>query len=145
MNRSRAIHHPGRRQSAGRRLRFAAGPEPLELRTLLAITCGVDWTLADGGVDWGGVSTGDALLSATLCPPPARSQEPITRSARLVEYYDTVYNGSASEPFVIQLTAGDTYTLSNTTDQSSIWGGAAMRRTSMALWMLTRCTPPPRL
>ena len=88
--------------------------EPLESRRLLT-TAAVS--------SWNDVATGDALLTTNFVPStgPVDGQQYTIRA--LVDYYDTVGTGSSSQPFTIELAANTTYTLSNTYDSSSIWGG----------------------
>ncbi len=63
------------------------------------------------------------LLTTNFVPStgPVDGQQYTIRA--LVNYYDTVGMGSSSQPFTIELAANTTYTLSNTYDSSSIWGG----------------------
>src|SRR5262249_13366112 len=75
------------------------------------------------GVTWDNVLTGDAPLGTN----PVPSSGPVTGTAytlrALVEYYNSDYAGASDAPFTIQLQSYTTYTLSDTTNASSVDGG----------------------
>lgn len=88
--------------------------------------------LTGSGVTWSYVSQSDAYLTSAEVPagsggmvnsvPPGgpAGTTPYTIRA-LVEYYNETYNGTS--PFEIELQSNTTYTLSDTDNASSVWGG----------------------
>ena len=82
--------------------------ESLEDRRLMTIT------------SWDLVSTSDSVYTQIPVSGPQTGSYYSIRA--LVEYYNTVYNGESNQPFTIQLGNG-TYTLSETTSTSNLWGG----------------------
>jgi hypothetical protein len=88
--------------------------------------------LTGSGVTWDYVSQADAYLTSAEVPagsggtvdsvPPGgpTGTTPYTIRA-LVEYYNETYNGTS--PFEIELQSNTTYTLSDTDNASSVWGG----------------------